>query len=125
MSSSYREEIRREPVNNDQVVAVSGKHRCAHCGEELGRGAAMIIESLNLFYHLACFKCYSYQPDYRSRNYDSLRYGGQNDPREVDSSYTSTEYRRREQREVSPADYGRRDMSSSYREEIRREPVNN
>ncbi|VDM68874.1 unnamed protein product [Strongylus vulgaris] len=24
----------------------------------LGRGAAMIIESLNLFYHLACFKCY-------------------------------------------------------------------
>ncbi|CAJ0600511.1 unnamed protein product [Cylicocyclus nassatus] len=58
MSSGYREEIRREPVNNDQVVAVSGKHRCAHCGEELGRGAAMIIESLNLFYHLACFKCY-------------------------------------------------------------------
>ncbi|KAK6740762.1 hypothetical protein RB195_008922 [Necator americanus] len=55
---SYREDIRREPVNNDQVVAVSGKHRCAHCADELGRGAAMIIESLNLFYHLACFKCY-------------------------------------------------------------------
>ncbi|EYB97398.1 hypothetical protein Y032_0141g2249 [Ancylostoma ceylanicum] len=58
MSAGYREEIRREPVNNDQVVAVSGKHRCAHCADELGRGAAMIIESLNLFYHLACFKCY-------------------------------------------------------------------
>ncbi|VDN08112.1 unnamed protein product [Thelazia callipaeda] len=25
---------------------------------ELGRGAAMIIESLNLFYHLSCFRCY-------------------------------------------------------------------
>ncbi|CAI2347797.1 unnamed protein product [Caenorhabditis sp. 36 PRJEB53466] len=42
----------------DDVVAVSGKHKCAHCKEELGRGAAMIVESLQLFYHLACFKCY-------------------------------------------------------------------
>ncbi|WKY00333.1 hypothetical protein Q1695_014860 [Nippostrongylus brasiliensis] len=58
MSAAFREEVRREPLNNDQVVAVSGKHRCAHCADELGRGAAMIIESLNLFYHLACFKCY-------------------------------------------------------------------
>ncbi|VDD93024.1 unnamed protein product [Enterobius vermicularis] len=42
----------------DPVVAVSGKHRCSHCQMELGRGAAMIIESLNLFYHLSCFRCY-------------------------------------------------------------------
>uniref|UniRef100_A0A1I7WYX1 LIM zinc-binding domain-containing protein n=1 Tax=Heterorhabditis bacteriophora TaxID=37862 RepID=A0A1I7WYX1_HETBA len=55
---SYKKEIQRESENKDQVLAVSGKHRCAHCAEELGRGAAMIVESLNLFYHLACFKCY-------------------------------------------------------------------
>lgn len=24
----------------------------------LGKGAAMIVESLNLFYHLSCFRCY-------------------------------------------------------------------
>ncbi|CAD6197404.1 unnamed protein product [Caenorhabditis auriculariae] len=42
----------------EHVVAVSGKHKCAHCNEELGRGAAMIVESLNLFYHLNCFRCY-------------------------------------------------------------------
>ncbi|CAJ0578728.1 unnamed protein product, partial [Mesorhabditis spiculigera] len=42
----------------DQIVAVSGKHRCGHCGNELGRGQAMIIESLMLYYHLPCFRCY-------------------------------------------------------------------
>lgn len=25
---------------------------------ELGRGAAMIVESLRLYYHLRCFRCY-------------------------------------------------------------------
>lgn len=36
-----REAITREPENSrDQVVAVSGKHRCAHCGEELGESAS-------------------------------------------------------------------------------------
>ncbi|CAB3403585.1 unnamed protein product [Caenorhabditis bovis] len=45
-------------TKEETVVAVSGKHKCAHCNEELGRGAAMIVESLNLYYHLACFKCY-------------------------------------------------------------------
>jgi len=41
----------------DRVLSVSGKKRCSHCKEELGRGAAMIIESLRLFYHIRCFKC--------------------------------------------------------------------
>uniref|UniRef100_A0A0N5AIS1 LIM zinc-binding domain-containing protein n=1 Tax=Syphacia muris TaxID=451379 RepID=A0A0N5AIS1_9BILA len=40
------------------ILSISGKHRCSHCQMELGRGAAMIIESLNLFYHLGCFRCY-------------------------------------------------------------------
>ncbi|KAH7731382.1 CRE-LIM-8 protein, partial [Aphelenchoides avenae] len=42
----------------EPVMTVSGRQRCAHCSQELGRGAAMIIESLNLFYHLSCFRCY-------------------------------------------------------------------
>ncbi|GAB6026331.1 hypothetical protein CHUAL_012537 [Chamberlinius hualienensis] len=45
-------------TNSDtQILSVSGKKRCSHCGIELGRGAAMIIESLQLFYHIGCFKC--------------------------------------------------------------------
>ncbi|XP_055320550.1 uncharacterized protein LOC129577468 isoform X2 [Sitodiplosis mosellana] len=40
-----------------EILSVSGKKKCSYCCEELGRGAAMIIESLRLFYHLDCFKC--------------------------------------------------------------------
>ncbi|XP_011869609.1 PREDICTED: LIM domain only protein 7 isoform X2 [Vollenhovia emeryi] len=43
--------------NQEKMLSVSGKKKCSHCGEELGRGAAMIIESLRLFYHMECFKC--------------------------------------------------------------------
>nr|CAD7195027.1 unnamed protein product [Timema douglasi] len=43
--------------NQEKMLSVSGKKKCSHCGEELGRGAAMIIESLRLFYHIDCFKC--------------------------------------------------------------------
>ncbi|KAK9723236.1 LIM domain [Popillia japonica] len=41
----------------DKMLSVSGKKKCSNCGNELGRGAAMIIESLCLFYHMECFKC--------------------------------------------------------------------
>jgi len=46
-----------ETNGGDRVLSVSGKKLCSHCNEELGRGAAMIIESLRLYYHLRCFKC--------------------------------------------------------------------
>lgn len=39
------------------MLSVSGKKKCSYCNKELGRGAAMIIESLCLFYHMECFKC--------------------------------------------------------------------
>ncbi|XP_069991379.1 titin homolog isoform X6 [Penaeus vannamei] len=42
---------------DQRLLSVSGKKKCSHCSEELGRGAAMIIESLRLFYHIPCFKC--------------------------------------------------------------------
>nr|XP_054602714.1 LIM domain only protein 7 isoform X20 [Nothobranchius furzeri] len=37
--------------------SVSGKKICTFCDTPLGKGAAMIIESLGLCYHLGCFKC--------------------------------------------------------------------
>ncbi|KAK2493487.1 hypothetical protein MC885_018155, partial [Smutsia gigantea] len=36
--------------------SVSGKRVCSYCNNILGKGAAMIIESLGLCYHLHCFK---------------------------------------------------------------------
>ncbi|GFX25875.1 LIM and calponin homology domains-containing protein 1 [Trichonephila clavipes] len=41
----------------EHMLSVSGRKRCSHCSEELGRGAAMIIESLQLYYHIHCFQC--------------------------------------------------------------------
>ncbi|XP_067103617.1 LIM and calponin homology domains-containing protein 1 [Osmerus mordax] len=37
--------------------SVSGKKLCSSCGHPLGKGAAMIIETLSLFFHIQCFKC--------------------------------------------------------------------
>lgn len=42
---------------DEKVLSVSGKKKCSHCNSELGRGAAMVIESLGLLYHIDCFKC--------------------------------------------------------------------
>ncbi|XP_029397692.1 LIM domain only protein 7 isoform X13 [Mus pahari] len=39
--------------------SVSGKRVCSYCNNILGKGAAMIIETLGLCYHLHCFKCVS------------------------------------------------------------------
>ncbi|XP_030587013.1 LIM and calponin homology domains-containing protein 1-like isoform X2 [Archocentrus centrarchus] len=36
---------------------VSGKRLCTGCSEPLGKGAAMIIDTLGLFFHIQCFKC--------------------------------------------------------------------
>ncbi|XP_028291197.1 LIM domain only protein 7 isoform X13 [Gouania willdenowi] len=43
--------------------SVSGKKICTFCENPLGKGAAMIIESLGLCYHLSCFKCYDCKSD--------------------------------------------------------------
>lgn len=45
-------------TNNGGYLSVSGKKRCSSCGEELGKGcAAMVVESLSLYYHINCFRC--------------------------------------------------------------------
>ncbi|XP_021502677.1 LIM domain only protein 7 isoform X6 [Meriones unguiculatus] len=43
--------------------SVSGKRVCSYCNNILGKGAAMIIETLGLCYHLHCFKCVSCECD--------------------------------------------------------------
>ncbi|XP_031814364.1 LIM domain only protein 7 isoform X4 [Sarcophilus harrisii] len=43
--------------------SVSGKRVCSYCNNILGKGAAMIIESLGLCYHLHCFKCVACECD--------------------------------------------------------------
>ena len=68
--------------NNNRVLSVSGRLRCSKCADELGRkfsfvcllvlytftfycftwiaghGSAMVIESLGLYYHIECFRCF-------------------------------------------------------------------
>uniref|UniRef100_A0A3Q4BVR9 Uncharacterized protein n=1 Tax=Mola mola TaxID=94237 RepID=A0A3Q4BVR9_MOLML len=43
--------------------SVSGRKICTFCDCPLGKGAAMIIESLGLCYHLSCFKCVDCKSD--------------------------------------------------------------
>ncbi|MBN3278868.1 LIMC1 protein, partial [Polyodon spathula] len=37
--------------------SISGKKLCSSCSHPLGKGAAMIIETLSLYFHIQCFKC--------------------------------------------------------------------
>ncbi|NXI53264.1 LMO7 protein, partial [Chloroceryle aenea] len=46
-----------QPGSQTRSRSVSGKKICSYCNSVLGKGAAMIIESLGLCYHLQCFKC--------------------------------------------------------------------
>ncbi|XP_060236685.1 LIM and calponin homology domains-containing protein 1 isoform X20 [Meriones unguiculatus] len=41
----------------ERQKSVSGKKLCSSCGFALGKGAAMIIETLNLYFHIQCFRC--------------------------------------------------------------------
>ncbi|XP_057402915.1 LIM and calponin homology domains-containing protein 1 isoform X10 [Balaenoptera acutorostrata] len=42
---------------SERRKSVSGKKLCSSCGLPLGKGAAMIIETLNLYFHIQCFRC--------------------------------------------------------------------
>ncbi|XP_060806056.1 LIM domain only protein 7 isoform X2 [Amyelois transitella] len=65
LPADFKRPLRPEPQprheqaesREEKLLSVSGKKKCSHCGEELGRGAAMIIESLSLCYHVWCFTC--------------------------------------------------------------------
>uniref|UniRef100_A0A3B1JR70 LIM and calponin homology domains 1b n=1 Tax=Astyanax mexicanus TaxID=7994 RepID=A0A3B1JR70_ASTMX len=53
-SSSYTD-TQQPPSSPNR--SVSGKKLCSSCGHPLGKGAAMIIETLSLYFHIQCFKC--------------------------------------------------------------------
>ncbi|XP_036424784.1 LIM and calponin homology domains-containing protein 1 isoform X1 [Colossoma macropomum] len=53
-SPSYTDTQQPPPSPNRSV---SGKKLCSSCGHPLGKGAAMIIETLSLYFHIQCFKC--------------------------------------------------------------------
>lgn len=42
---------------SERRKSVSGKKLCSSCGLPLGKGAAMIIETLSLCFHIQCFRC--------------------------------------------------------------------
>ncbi|XP_031661537.1 LIM domain only protein 7 isoform X5 [Oncorhynchus kisutch] len=56
-------EIESRPSSQQRSRSVSGKKVCTFCDTVLGKGAAMIIESLGLCYHLTCFKCIDCKSD--------------------------------------------------------------
>nr|XP_017206363.2 LIM and calponin homology domains-containing protein 1 isoform X4 [Oryctolagus cuniculus] len=45
------------PPGQSPSRSISGKKLCSSCGLALGKGAAMIIETLNLYFHIQCFRC--------------------------------------------------------------------
>ncbi|XP_017571631.1 LIM and calponin homology domains-containing protein 1 isoform X5 [Pygocentrus nattereri] len=54
-SSSSHTDTQQPPPSPNR--SVSGKKLCSSCGHPLGKGAAMIIETLSLYFHIQCFKC--------------------------------------------------------------------
>ncbi|XP_065554368.1 LIM and calponin homology domains-containing protein 1 isoform X11 [Lathamus discolor] len=63
--AGYHENFRSGPQSPSSPAAlsqspnrsVSGKKLCSTCGLPLGKGAAMIIETLGLYFHIQCFRC--------------------------------------------------------------------
>ncbi|NXB35727.1 LIMC1 protein, partial [Eulacestoma nigropectus] len=63
--AGYHENFRSEPscpcspaaLSQSPNRSVSGKKLCSTCGLPLGKGAAMIIETLGLYFHIQCFRC--------------------------------------------------------------------
>ncbi|XP_072476697.1 LIM and calponin homology domains-containing protein 1 isoform X4 [Notamacropus eugenii] len=45
------------PPGQSPNRSISGKKLCSACGLPLGKGAAMIIETLSLYFHIQCFRC--------------------------------------------------------------------
>ncbi|CAK6442805.1 unnamed protein product [Pipistrellus nathusii] len=62
-SPTPRSHFPSAPPSQPRNRSVSGKRMCSYCNNILGKGAAMIIESLGLCYHLCCFKCVACECD--------------------------------------------------------------
>lgn len=58
MKPAVKSEYKPPPAPPKGMLSVSGRKKCSNCGDELGRGcAAMVVESLSLYYHINCFRC--------------------------------------------------------------------
>ncbi|XP_066437108.1 LIM domain only protein 7 isoform X9 [Eleutherodactylus coqui] len=62
-SSLSRNQPSTQTSGQQRNKSVSGKKLCSYCSNSLGKGAAMIIESLGLCFHLHCFKCVACETD--------------------------------------------------------------
>ncbi|XP_069826734.1 LIM domain only protein 7 isoform X7 [Dendropsophus ebraccatus] len=62
-SSLPRNQPSTQVSGQQRNKSVSGKKLCSYCNNSLGKGAAMIIESLGLCFHLHCFKCVACETD--------------------------------------------------------------
>ncbi|XP_016297976.1 LIM domain only protein 7-like [Sinocyclocheilus anshuiensis] len=51
------------PNSQQRGRLVSGRWMCSRCEQPLGKGAAMVIGSLELCFHIGCFKCVSCRTD--------------------------------------------------------------
>ncbi|XP_066517370.1 LIM domain only protein 7b isoform X2 [Hoplias malabaricus] len=51
------------PSSQQHGRLVSGRRICSRCEQPLGKGAAMVIDSLDLCFHTGCFKCVSCRSD--------------------------------------------------------------
>jgi len=58
VASAPTQQQQPQSKNSPGFLSVSGKKKCSSCMEELGKGcAAMVVESLSLYYHINCFRC--------------------------------------------------------------------
>ncbi|XP_028300099.1 LIM and calponin homology domains-containing protein 1-like isoform X5 [Gouania willdenowi] len=55
--TSKPQSVPSTPQPPSPTRCVSGKRLCSGCSQPLGKGAAMIIDTLGLFFHIQCFKC--------------------------------------------------------------------
>lgn len=57
--SESHDDVTRKPSPQPPSPSrcVSGKRLCSGCSQPLGKGAAMNIDTLGLFFHMQCFKC--------------------------------------------------------------------
>ncbi|XP_041641699.1 LIM domain only protein 7b isoform X2 [Cheilinus undulatus] len=53
-STLFQRNMAMEPYHHSRI---SGRRTCSVCERLLGSGAAMVIETLSLCFHLACFQC--------------------------------------------------------------------
>ncbi|KAG1937776.1 LIM domain only protein [Pimephales promelas] len=64
ITTTHETSVPESRSNSQQCGRVlSGRRMCSRCEQPLGKGAAMVIDSLELCFHIGCFKCVSCRTD--------------------------------------------------------------